>query len=125
MHGLSLVVESEGYSLVAECRLIAGASLVAEHGFYGEQASVAVALRLSSSVLQAPEYRPGSCGTRAQLPHGMWNLPRPEFEQVSPVPQSGAATRPSEKPLLTFSASILLLRYFKKLFIFDPEKMGS
>ena len=33
MHGLSLVVESESYSLVAECQLLmAGVSLVAEQG---------------------------------------------------------------------------------------------
>ena len=32
--GFSLVVESEGYSLVAVCRfLIVAASLIAEHGF--------------------------------------------------------------------------------------------
>ena len=48
MHGLSLVVASGGYSLVAaRGLLIAVASLVAEHGLEGAWASVVVAHRLS------------------------------------------------------------------------------
>ena len=47
--GLSLAVESRGHSLVAVLGpLIAVASLVAEHGFQGSQASVVVALGLKS-----------------------------------------------------------------------------
>ena len=47
--GLSLAVESRGHSLVAVLGpLIAVASLIAEHGFQGSQASVVVALRLKS-----------------------------------------------------------------------------
>ena len=30
-----------------------------------------------------------SCGTQAQLPCSMWNLPRPEIEPVSPVSAGG------------------------------------
>ena len=46
--GLSLVVVSRGYSLAVVCRLlITGASLAAEHRFYGTWASVVVALGLS------------------------------------------------------------------------------
>ena len=49
-HRFSLVSVSEGYSLVAVCRLlIAVASLVAEHRLKGEQASVAVTPGLQST----------------------------------------------------------------------------
>ena len=47
---LSLVEESGGYSLVELCRLLtAVASLVAEHGLEGSQASVTVVPRLWST----------------------------------------------------------------------------
>ena len=43
LHGLSLVVVSRGYSLVAVCGLLTAlASLVAEHGLQGAQASAAM-----------------------------------------------------------------------------------
>ena len=47
-------------------------------------ASVAVAYRLSSCGLQALEHRLSSCGTRAQPLRGMWDLPRPGIEPMSP-----------------------------------------
>ena len=63
--GFSLVAASGGSSLVAvHGLLIAVASLVAEQGLWGVGFS--------------------SCGVRAQLPHGMWNLPRPGIKLWSP-----------------------------------------
>ncbi len=61
---------------IAACRLlIVVASLVVEHGLW--------ALGLSSS--RTLEHRLSSCGTRAWLLLGMWNLPRPEIKPVSPA----------------------------------------
>ena len=57
--------------------LIAVASLVAEHGL--------LARGLSSCGLQALEHRLSSCGAWAYLLHGMWDLPRPGLEPVSPA----------------------------------------
>ena len=63
---LSLVAASGGLCFFVVCGLlIAGASLVAEHGLLGTQASVVVAHRLSSCGSQAPEHRLSSCGARA------------------------------------------------------------
>ena len=40
-----------------------------------------------------------SCGSRAQLVRGMWDLPRPEFEPVSPALAGGfSTTAPPGKP---------------------------
>ena len=58
----------------------------------GRQASVAVACGLSSCGLQALERRLSSCGTRAQLPRGMWDLPGPGLEPASPEPAGGFLT---------------------------------
>ena len=64
--GFSVVVESEGYSLVVVQRLsIAVASLVAQPWLQGAQASVVVALGLRSCGSQALEHRFTSCGARA------------------------------------------------------------
>ena len=51
----------------------------------GMQASVVVARGLSSCGLQAPECRLSNCGARAQLLRGMWDLPGPGIELVSPA----------------------------------------
>ena len=48
-------------------------------------ASVVVTRGLSSCGWWAVERRLSSCGTRAQLLHGMWDLPGPELEPVSPA----------------------------------------
>ena len=61
--GLSLVAASGGYSLVLVCGfLIAAASLLAEHRFYGLQASVIAARGLSSCDSRARKCRLGNCG---------------------------------------------------------------
>ena len=80
-------------------------SLVAEHGLqaHGLQqlwhvGSVVVARGLSSCGSRALERRLSSCGTRAQLLRGMWDLPRPGLEPVSPTLAGGSlATVPPGK----------------------------
>ena len=43
--------------------------------------------------------RLSSCGSRAQLPRGMWDLPRPGLEPVSPALAGGfPTTAPPGKP---------------------------
>ena len=76
LHGAFLVAHV--LSLLVECRLlIVAASLwrawALEH------------VGSSSCGSQALEYKLSSCGTLAQLPHGMWNLPRPGIKPVSPA----------------------------------------
>ena len=64
--GFSLVVGSKSYSLVkALGLLIAVASLIAEHGLWGAQASVVQASGLSSCGSRALEHRLSGCGPRA------------------------------------------------------------
>ena len=47
---------------------------------------------LNSCNLQAPELGLTSCGPLAQLPCGMWDLPRPGIELVSLALQGGFLT---------------------------------
>ena len=81
VRGLSLVAASGGPLFIAVCRpLTVAASLVAEHGLQ--------TCRLSS------------CGSRAQLLRGMWDLPRPGLEPVSPALAGRfSTTAPPGKPL--------------------------
>ena len=73
--------------------LIAVASLVAEHGLQ--------ACSLSSCGSQAPECRLSSRGARASLLCGMWDLPGPGLEPVSPVLAGGfLTTAPPGKPYI-------------------------
>ena len=58
----------------------------------GAQASVVVARGLRSCGSQALERRLSSCGARAQLLHGMWDLPGPGIEPVSPALAGGFLT---------------------------------
>ena len=64
--------------------LIVVASLVAEHGLQ--------ACGLSSCGSRALEHRLSSCGTRASLLRGMWDLPRRGLEPVSPALAGGFPT---------------------------------
>ena len=91
-YGLSLVAKSRSYSLaVVHRRLIAVASLVAEHRFQSQGlrqsqhrgswtservGSVAAARGLGASL--------SSCGAQAQLLCGLCSLLRPKIEPVSP-----------------------------------------
>ena len=56
------------------------------------QASTFLARGLSGHGSRALECRLSSCGTRAQLLHGMWDLPGPELEPVFPAPAGGLST---------------------------------
>ena len=70
--------------------LIAVASLVVEHGLYSAG--------FSSCGWRDLENRLSSCGTRAQLLRGMWDLPGPRLEPVSPALAGGfLTTAPSGK----------------------------
>ena len=104
---LCLVAASGGYSLL-RC---AGFSLRGllllwslgsrRTGFSscGTRASVVVARGLSSCGSWASGRRLSSCGARAQLLRGMWDLPGPGLETVSPAPAGGfSTTAPPGKP---------------------------
>ena len=56
------------------------------------RASVVVARGLSSCGSRALECRLSSCGTRAYLLRGMWYLPGPGLEPVSPALAGGFLT---------------------------------
>ena len=58
----------------------------------GARASVVVTCRLSSCGSQALEHRLSSCGARAQSLRGMWDLPGPGPEPVSPALAGGLLT---------------------------------
>ena len=65
----------------------------------GARASVVVARGLSSCGLWALERRLSSCGARAQLLRGMWDLPGPGLEPMSPALAGGfLTTAPPGKP---------------------------
>ena len=115
-----------GLLFVAVCRLpIAVASLVAEHGLQARglqqlwhAGSVVVVCGLSSCGLRAPERRLRSCGTRAELLRGMWHLPGPGLEPVSPAWAGGfLSTVPPGKSLwlvLYFADSLSFSHSFKQ-----------
>ena len=82
--------------------------------------STVVTCRLSSCGLRALELRLSSCGARAQLLCGLWDLPQPVIEPVSPALAGGfLTTAPRGKSafrafylsclLKCFSFSLLLL----------------
>ena len=76
--------------------LIAVTSLVAGHG----RASVVAAHGLSSCGWRALECRLSSCGAQALLLCGMWDLPGPGIEPVTPSLAGGfLTTAPPGKPL--------------------------
>ena len=84
VRGLSLVAASRGPLFIAvRGPLTVAASLVAEH-------------RLQT-------HRLSSCGSRAQMLRGMWDLPRPGLEPVSPALAGGfLTTAPPGKPPIWF-----------------------
>ena len=100
LHGLSLVA-ANGATL--------GCSMRAFHcsGFscFGSQAlglktSVVAACVFSSYGSRALECWLNSCGTRASLPHNMWDLPGPGIKPVSLTLLGGfLTTGPPGKPL--------------------------
>ena len=67
----------------------------------GARASVVVARGLSSCSSRALEHRLSSCGARAELLCGMWDLPGPGLEPVSPALAGGFSTTvPPGNPLV-------------------------
>ena len=52
---------------------------------------------------QAPDAQASNCGSRAELLHGMWDLPRPGLEPASPALAGRfSTTAPPGKPNLFF-----------------------
>ena len=86
VRGLSLVAARAGATLhcCAQASHCGGFSCRGAQAL-GARASVVVARRLSICGSQALECRLSSCGTRAQLLRGMWDLPGPGLEPVSPA----------------------------------------
>ena len=72
----------------------------------GERGPLFIAVRGPLSVAASPvaehglqTHRLSSCGSRAQLLRGMWDLPRPGHEPVSPALAGGfLTTAPPGKP---------------------------
>ena len=100
-HGLSLVVVSRDYYLLwCVASYCSGFSCCGTWAL-GAWASVVVAPGFSSCGLWALEHRLSICGTQAQLLHGMWDLPGPGLEPMSPELACGfSTTAPPGKPLL-------------------------
>ena len=75
------------------------ASFAVQHGLEGTESAVAVAPGLSSFGSWALEHRLNSCGAWAYLLRGMWDLPGPGIEPISPALAGGfLTTRPPGKP---------------------------
>ena len=87
-----LFVAVRGLFIVVHGLLIAVASLVVEHGAVGVRASVVVARGLSSCGSQVVECRLSRCGAWAYLLHGIWDLPGPGLEPMSPALAGGFLT---------------------------------
>ena len=69
-----------------------GLLFVALHGLLLLQSTGSRRVGFSSCGSRALERRLSSCGTRASLLRGMWNLPRPGLEPVSPALAGGFLT---------------------------------
>ena len=80
-------------------------------GFSCFRAQAVALMGFSSCDSGAPEPELSSCGTRAQLPCSMWDIPRPGIELVSATLQGGfLTTGPPGKPpreVLDLSTSCL------------------
>ena len=94
-----------GFSCCGARALGAWASVVVARGL-SSCGSQALERRLRSCGSRALEHRLSSCGTWAQLLRGMWDLPGPGFEPVTPALAGGFLTTvPPGKPTTsTFSS---------------------
>ena len=109
-----------GLFFVAVCVLLIVVASCCGAQALGLWASVVVARGLSSCGLWALERRLSSCGTWAYLLHGMWDLPGPGIEPVSPALAGGfLTTAPPGKPqglclliFLLFPFEWTMLSYF-------------
>ena len=92
--GLSLVVASRGYSSL-RCAgfslwwLLLLRSTGSRCTGFSSCGSRALERRLSSCGSRALEHRLSSCDARAQLLRGMWDLPGPGLEPMSPASAGG------------------------------------
>ena len=91
--------------------LIAVACLCCGARALGTQASVFMARGLSSCGSRALQRRLSSCGAQAQLLHGMWDLPGPGLEPMSPAQADGFLTTapPGKPPNIVFLKLFFLL----------------
>ena len=83
---------------------------------------IAVREPLTFAASLVAERRLSNCGSRAQLLHGMWDLPRPGLEPVSPALAGRfSTTAPPGKPLLyLFDESTALSLYNDLIFLLLP-----
>ena len=103
VRGLSLAVASRGYSSLHCAGFSLQWLLLLQSTGSRRTGSVVVACGLSSCGLPALERRLSSCGSRAQLLHSMWDLPRPGIEPVSPALAGRfLTTAPPGKPCSLF-----------------------
>ena len=104
-----------GPLLIAVCGLLIVVASCCGAWALGMQASVVVARGPTSSGLRALELRLSSCSARAQSLRGMWHLPRPGLEPMSPAPAgrlNHCATREALQLFLSFF-------FYKQIFIFN------
>ena len=94
LHVGFLQLQQAGATLLAVCGLLtAVASLVEEHGLQAHGLQQLKQTGFSSCGSWALECRLSSCGTKqAQLLRGMWDLPRPGLEPMSPALAGGFLT---------------------------------
>ena len=89
-----------GFSLVAMHSFLVQWLLLLESMGYWQGGFLVVAHGLNSCNLQVLEHQLSSCGARAQLLRGMWDLPGSGIEPMSPALAGGFfTTEPPGKPL--------------------------
>ena len=80
------------------------------------RASVVVARGFSSCGSQALEHKLSSCGARASLLRGMWDLPGPGLKPVPPALAGGfLTTAPPGSPDMFFFRFFSIVGYYKIL----------
>ena len=98
------------FGCIGSLLLCAGFSLVVASGGYSSLWSTGYRRAgFSSCGSRALEHRLSSCGAWAQLLHGMWDLPGPGLEPVSPALAGGfLTTAPPGKPPRLFLKVIII-----------------
>ena len=93
-----------------------GPLFIAVRGPLTIAASLVVEHRLQTRMLS-------NCGSRAQLLRGMWDLPRPGLEPVSPALAGRfSTTAPPGKPLFSFFLKRFNFIYFWLLWVFVARR---
>ena len=113
--GLSLVAASGGPLFIA----VRGLLFIAVCGLFTIAAPPVAGHRLQTRRLN-------SCGSRAQLPRGTWDPPRPGLEPVSPALAGRfSTTAPPGKPWGVFLMLFLFLNFMPYFVLFpDLENLG-